>query len=74
MKRITLWIDETIDAQAIRTIMERYGCESESAAWRLAVRVMAASPMLAIQPAPRPTHARRSPKLTAIGENDDAEK
>ena len=63
-KQILLWIDEEIDSQAIQIIKERYGCESESAAMRLALRVLAASPMLEIQPIPRPTHARRSPKLT----------
>ena len=64
MRRITLWIDERIDAEAIQTIVQRYGCESESAAMRLALRVLADSPMLEIQAPPRPKHARRSPKLT----------
>ena len=62
-KKVLLWIDEEIDGRAIQIIRARYGCESDSAAMRLALRVLADSPMLAIQAPPRPTHARRSPKL-----------
>lgn len=62
MKRKMLWLDEEIDQAAIQIIKERYGCESESQAMRLALRVLAASPMLEIQLPEKPTHARTSPK------------
>ena len=62
MKRKMLWLDEKIDREAIQIIKERYGCESESQAMRLALRVLAASPMLQIQLPETPTHARSSPK------------
>jgi hypothetical protein len=63
MKRFTVWLDDEIDTQAIMDIKQRYGCESDATAMRLAIRVLAASPMLAIQPPEPPPHARRSPKL-----------
>lgn len=62
MKRKMLWLDEEIDTHAIQVIKERYGCESESQAMRLALRVLAASPMLQIQLPDKPIHARPSPK------------
>jgi len=65
MKRFTVWLDEAVDAQAILDIKQRYGCESDATAIRLALRVLAASPMLTIQPPAPPPHARRSPKLPA---------
>lgn len=63
MKRATVWLDDQIDAQAIADIKQRYGCESDAAAMRLALRVLAASPRILIEPPETPTHARRSPKL-----------
>jgi Arc/MetJ family transcription regulator len=68
MKRKMLWLDEEIDAAAIQTIRTRYGVESESAAMRLALRVLANSPMLTLDLPERPTHARRSPKDAAPAE------
>lgn len=65
MKRKMLWLDEEIDQTAIQIIKERYGCESESQAMRLALRVLANSPMLEIQLPETPTHARPSPKDVA---------
>ncbi|NUM47613.1 MAG: hypothetical protein HUU38_23160 [Anaerolineales bacterium] len=62
MKRKMLWLDEEIDHTAIQIIKERYGCESESQAMRLALRVLAASPMLELQLPDKPLHARPSPK------------
>ena len=62
MKRKMLWLDDVMDAEAILVIKERYGRESESQAMRLALRVLAASPMLEIQLPAKPTHARPSPK------------
>lgn len=62
MKRKMLWLDEALDHAAIQIIKERYGCESESQAMRLALRVLAASPMLELQLPEKPTHARPSPK------------
>lgn len=62
MKRKMLWLDEEIDFAAIEIIKTRYGCESESQAMRLALRVLAASPMLQIELPAKPIHARPSPK------------
>jgi len=62
MTRKTLWVDDEIDAAAIQVIKERYGCESESQVMRLALRVLANSPMLEVQLPETPIHARRSPK------------
>ncbi len=62
MKRKMLWLDDVMDAEAIQIIKERYGCESESQAMRLALRVLAASPVLQIDLPQKPTHARPSPK------------
>ena len=59
MKRTTIWLDDEIDAQAIQTISVRYGCESGSQAMRLALRVLANSPILEIQLPERPRHAQR---------------
>jgi hypothetical protein len=56
-----IWVDEA-DEQAAAIIRRRYGCESESAAFRLAVRTLAMSPRLVVEQPPRPKHARRSPK------------
>lgn len=57
MKRKLIWLDEVLDKEAIRIIREKYGCESDSAAMRLALRVLAASPTLQIQlPASRKTN------------------
>ena len=41
MKRKTIWVDED-DLKAVDLIRQRFGCESESQAWRMAVRWMAA--------------------------------
>ena len=61
MKRKQLWVDLQ-DEEAAGIVMRRYGCESESAAFRLAVRVLAESPVLQVNVPASPTHARRSPK------------
>lgn len=61
MKRKSFWLD-TEDEQALSIIQRRYGCESESQALRLAVRVLAASPMLEVRLPSTPKHARPSPK------------
>jgi hypothetical protein len=67
MKRKTFWLDE-VDECALQTISERYGCESESQAMRLALRVLANSPKLEIQLPKRPKHARPSPKTDPVAE------
>jgi len=68
MRRKGIWLGAQ-DQAAIEIIRERYGCDTESMAVRLALRVLAASPMLVITdsegtptgyPA-RPVHSRRSP-------------
>jgi hypothetical protein len=61
MKRKTFWVAPE-DEQALETIQQRYGCESESQALRLAVRVLANSPMLALTLPPTPKHASRLDK------------
>ncbi len=61
MKRKSVWLGKA-DEEAIRVIKDRYGCESESQAMRLALRTLAASPPLQIQLPPKPKHARPSPK------------
>lgn len=48
MNQKKLVILEPEDMQAVATIKTRYGCESDSQAIRLAVRVLAASPMLTV--------------------------
>ncbi len=50
-------MDEERDLKAIAILRERYGCESDSAAVRLALRVLAASPMLEIAKG-KPTYER----------------
>lgn len=55
MNQKKLVILEPEDTQAIATIKARYGCESDSQAIRLAVRVLAASPMLTV---PLPAHLK----------------
>lgn len=62
MKRKMLWVDAQ-DEKAATAIMRLYGCESESAAFRLAVRVLSESPKLQISLPPPPKHARSSPKF-----------
>ena len=49
------------DRAAIEIIKQRYGVATESDAIRLALRVLAASPMLKIELPARPKHAHRSP-------------
>lgn len=61
MKRKTFWLDSE-DEAALAVLSRRYGCESESQALRLAIRVLAASPMLEVRLPPTPKHARPSPK------------
>lgn len=58
MKRKTFWVAPE-DEQALSVIQQRYGCESESQALRLAVRVLANSPMLAFPLPPTPKHAKK---------------
>lgn len=41
MKRKTIWVDED-DLKAVDLIRQRFGCEPESQAWRMAVRWIAA--------------------------------
>lgn len=61
MKRKTFWVAPE-DEQALSIIQQRYGCESESQALRLAVRVLASSPMLQVDVPPPPKHARKPGK------------
>ena len=51
------------DEQAISEIVEKYGCQSESQAVRMAVRALAQHPKIALTPPTRPKHARKSPKI-----------
>lgn len=62
MKRNMIWLDEKIDKEAIRIIRERYGCQSDSAAMRLALRVLAASPTLQIHLLPDLANAKGNAK------------
>ncbi|HHH40492.1 MAG TPA: hypothetical protein ENK56_00635 [Chloroflexi bacterium] len=41
MRRTTIWFDPEVDSQALKAIRERWGLDSDSAAWRFAVRVLA---------------------------------
>jgi len=50
------------DRAAIEIIKQRYGVATEADAIRLALRVLAASPMLQIELPPRPKHAHRTPR------------
>ena len=61
MKRKTFWVAPE-DEAALVLIQQRYGCESESQALRLAVRVLANSPMLALTLPPTPKHAKKAEK------------
>ena len=75
MRRKGIWLGPQ-DQAAIDVIRERYGCDTESMAVRLALRVLAASPMLTIAGSeatavgypPRPLHARRSARPQKPGE------
>jgi hypothetical protein len=60
MKRKLIWLDEEIDYPAIATIRRRYGAENDSAAIRLAIRILAESDHLNIELPAAPKHARRS--------------
>jgi Arc/MetJ family transcription regulator len=51
-KRTTIWLDEA-DKAALATIKERYGVASESDAVRLAVRLLAESKRVDVQPGKR---------------------
>ena len=51
------------DRAAMEVIQPRYGVATEADAIRLALRVLAASPMLEIKLPPRPKQAHRSPKV-----------
>lgn len=42
MRRTTIWFDET-DRKAIKAIREKYGVGTDSAAIRLALRILSAS-------------------------------
>jgi hypothetical protein len=59
MKRKTFWVAEE-DEQALTVLRERYGCESDSQALRLALRVLAQAQRLDVVLPERPKHARRS--------------
>ena len=48
MKQKSFWFDETDDI-AISTIQQRYGCESQSQAVRMAVRMLAMADKLNLQ-------------------------
>ena len=48
MNQKKLVILEAEDMQALATIKAKYGCESDSQAIRLSLRVLAASPMLTV--------------------------
>jgi len=50
------------DRAAIEVIQPRYGVATEADAIRLALRVLAASPLLEIELPPRPQQAHRSPR------------
>ncbi len=61
MKRKTFWLGPE-DEVALEKIRMHYGCESDSQALRLALRVLADSPRLDVILPERPVHARVSPK------------
>lgn len=67
MKQQAFWLGPDED-EAVRVIMARYGCESKSQALRLALRVVAASPMLTVSLPPTPPHARHSRKEEQAGD------
>lgn len=61
MKRKMLWISEE-DQEAIGVIARRYGLESDSSVMRLALRVLAAAPMLRIALPERRRRSSAAPK------------
>lgn len=61
MRRKSFWLDAS-DEEALGTIRQQYGCESESQALRLAIRALARNPKLALTLPPTPKHARKSDK------------
>jgi hypothetical protein len=58
MKQRLIWLGPE-DEDALRILVQRYGCESVSQAIRLAIRVLAASPILQVDLPPTPKHARK---------------
>lgn len=63
MTRKMIWVDEE-DKQAIAIIKQRYGCESESQAWRMAARWLAAADRVPIKLPPVSKHSKtkKTPK------------
>ena len=63
MKQKTFWLD-TIDDEAIATIQHRYGCESQSQAIRMAVRIVAASEKIEVSrpPVSKFSKTRKTPQ------------
>ena len=41
MKRTTIWYDTETDRAALTTVRQRWGIDSDSAAWRFALRLLA---------------------------------
>jgi hypothetical protein len=41
VKRTTIWYDPERDGEALRAVRERWGLDSDSAAWRFALRLVA---------------------------------
>lgn len=61
MRRKSFWLDSS-DEEALATIQQHYGCESESQALRLAIRALARNPKLALTLPPTPKHAKKPVK------------
>ena len=48
MKRTTIWFDTETDRAALAAVRQRWGIDSDSAAWRFALRVLAQAERLDI--------------------------
>jgi hypothetical protein len=65
MKRKMIWVDEE-DQNAVTLIRQRFGCESESQAWRMAVRWLAAADKAEVQLPPVSKHSKTKKELKSL--------
>ena len=65
MKRKMIWVDEE-DLKAVALVQQRFGCESESQAWRMAVRWMAAVGKVDVQLPPVSKHSKTKKELKSL--------
>lgn len=68
MRRRAFWMTAD-DEQAMAVIRDRYGVETDTGALRLALRILAASPMLTVAPEkPMKTGPKPREKVSSNGE------